>query len=67
MTIKPCRECKAPISTRAVSCPHCGARGKPSFAVRMFKIALGMMLMIVGLLFIMPLAGILAVSFMGGH
>jgi hypothetical protein len=33
----------------------------------MFKIALGMMLMIVGLLFIMPLAGILAVSFMGGH
>jgi ribosomal protein L40E len=24
MTIKPCRECRAPVSTRAMVCPHCG-------------------------------------------
>ncbi len=26
MTMKPCRECKAEISTEAKACPHCGAK-----------------------------------------
>lgn len=28
MALKPCHECKQPVSTTATKCPHCGAPSK---------------------------------------
>jgi hypothetical protein len=67
MTMKPCRECRAPLSTRAMVCPHCGYQCKRSFASRIFYFMLAILLMGLGLLLLIPAAGILAVSFAGVH
>ena len=29
MAVAKCYECAHPVSTKAASCPHCGAPGKP--------------------------------------
>ena len=34
MALKPCRDCKTEISTRAKTCPHCGLKRPHDLAVQ---------------------------------
>ena len=34
MALKPCRDCKADISTRAKVCPHCGLKRPHDLAIQ---------------------------------
>ena len=60
MAMKPCRECKTEISSRAKKCPSCGIdkpfdlaiqRGLNSFASWCFKV--GILITIIGIIIVM--------------
>ena len=54
MALKPCRECKTKISTRAKVCPHCGLKRPHDLAIQhslnscsgaLFKLGLALILL----------------------
>ena len=68
MALKPCRECKIEISSRAKVCPHCGlkkphqgssARGINALANGLMKLGL--------LLILLPLLGMCVFALAGEH
>ena len=62
MTMKPCRECRARISTRAMVCPRCGYQCRRSFSSRIFYLIVAIVLLSIGGSLAVPVAVILAGS-----
>ena len=52
MALKPCRECKTMVGTSAKSCPHCGTPNPTSETLSGWKLALLILTVIVGGIFI---------------
>ena len=48
MALKPCRECKTEISTRAKTCPHCGLKRPHDLAIQHWLHTVGNQLILWG-------------------
>ena len=60
MALKPCRECRYPMSTRAAACPRCGARQGRSCARVLLELVLAVIvgcLILYGVVRVLSLRG----------
>ncbi len=67
MALKPCRECKAAISSRAKVCPHCGLKRPHDLAIQHgLNSAAGAFFKVGCALIVLAFVAVLAVGALGG-